>query len=203
MNDIERGKEFILTYPLFYLGGDMRIIGLDQSTTGTGVSFFIDDVLHDYILLKPKSSKKLDEVVVEPENHLWTIRMPEAMYDTTLLRSTVITDLIEKFIDDFEPDKLYLEEIYQSKNPSGFRSLARLQGFICHTCHKHNIPYVIVEESKWINSFGTYGSDVSRPERKKDIMQKMNDLYGLEIKTDDLSDAIAIGTYAIRSERSC
>ena len=41
---------------------------------------------------------------------------------------------------------------------------------------------------------------MSRPERKADIMQKINDLYGLDIKTDDLSDAIAIGTYAIRTE---
>lgn len=180
----------------------MRIIGLDQSTTGTGVSFFIGDVLHDYILLKPKPSKKVDEVVIEPDHHVWNIKMPESMFETTLLRTTVITDLIEKFIDDFEPHKVYLEEIYQSKNPSGFRSLARLQGFICHTCHKHKIPYVIVEENKWINSFGTYGSDVPRSERKKNIMQKMNDLYGLEIKTDDLSDAIAIGTYAVRTELS-
>ena len=29
----------------------------------------------------------------------------------------------------------------------------------------------------------------------------MNDLYGLDIKTDDVSDALAIGTYAIKNEK--
>jgi hypothetical protein len=60
---------------------------------------------------------------------------------------------------------------------------------------------VIVEESKWINSIATYGRDVKRPERKADIMQRMNDLYGLDINVDDVSDAIAIGTYALKVEK--
>ena len=75
-----------------------------------------------------------------------------------------------------------------------------MQGFICHICHKQDVRYVIVEESKWISCFGTYGRNVTRAERKADIMQKMNDLYGLDIKTDDVSDALAIGTYAIKAE---
>lgn len=31
-------------------------------------------------------------------------------------------------------------------------------------------------------------------------MKKINDLYGLDIKVDDVSDAISIGTYAIEKE---
>lgn len=178
----------------------MRVIGLDQSTSATGVSIFIDNKLVDYILIKPKISKKVNSAIVENKPHLCNIKMPEEMYGTTLLRTTVISDEIEKLIEGFDPDVVYFEEIFENANPRGFRSLARLQGFICHICHKHNVRYVIVEESKWIKTFGTYTREMSRPERKADIMQKINDLYGLDIKTDDLSDAIAIGTYAIRTE---
>lgn len=178
----------------------MRIIGADQSTSATGLSFFVDGKLADYMLIKPKISKRVNDVVVENEPHLCSIKMPEEMYGTTLLRTTVISDELEKAITMFEPDVVYFEEIFENANPRGFRSLARLQGFICHICHKQDVRYVIVEESKWISCFGSYGRNVTRAERKADIMQKMNDLYGLDIKTDDVSDALAIGTYAIKAE---
>lgn len=179
----------------------MRIIGVDQSTSATGISFFEDGKLVDYMLIKPKVSKKIDDIVVENEPHLCNIKMPEEMYGTTLLRTTVISDELEKLIEAFDADVVYFEEIFENANPRGFRSLARLQGFICHICHKHNVRYVIVEESKWISCFGTYGRGITRAERKADIMKKMNDLYGLEIKIDDVSDALAIGTYAIKNEK--
>lgn len=179
----------------------MKILALDQSTTGTGFAFFADDSLAGYGLIKPKVSKKINEIIREFEDHLYSIKMPEEMYGTTLLRSTAIAEQIEELIDTFKPDAVYFEEIFDNGNPSGFRSLARLQGFICWICHKHNIPYHIIEETKWINSMGTYSREIKRPERKADIMQKMNDLYGLYITTDDISDAIAIGRYAIQNEK--
>ena len=180
-----------------------RVLSIDQSTSATGVGFFANGKLKDYCLIKPKMSKRADEMWVEEEPHFVSIIMPESEYDTTLLRITAIVDQLEKLFEQFKPDVVYFEEIFVAnkvQNISGFRSLARLQGFIAHCCWKHKIPYVIVEENKWINSFGTYGSDMKRPERKADIMLKMNEKYGLDIKTDDISDAIAIGDYAVRQE---
>ena len=165
----------------------MRILSLDQSTTATGVAMFIDGVLTDYALIKPKASKKVETVVAETEAHFYGLKMPEEMYNTTLLRTTAIADVIEALIKQFKPDVVYFEEIYENRNPSGYRSLARLQGFIAHICHKNNVRYVIVEESKWINSFGTYTKEQTRSDRKSDIMQKINDLYDLEIKIDEVS----------------
>ena len=43
----------------------MRIIGADQSSTGTGVSFFVNGKLKDYKLIKPKSSKRTDEIYTD------------------------------------------------------------------------------------------------------------------------------------------
>ena len=75
-----------------------------------------------------------------------------------------------------------------------------MQGFIAHIAHKHNVKYTIIEESKWITAWGKYGRGVKRPERKEDIRQKVNDYYNLDIQVDDVSDAIAIGRYAVETQ---
>lgn len=182
----------------------MKVIALDQSSTATGVAVFVDKKLKNHILIKPKVSKKVTQTVIEREPRLTSIKMTEADYGTTLLRITAIVDEVETILKKEKPDVVYFEEIFVKSgtlpNIRGFRSLARLQGFICHLCHKLGIRYVIVEESVWIKTFGTFGKDVKRDERKKIIMKKINDLYGLDIKVDDVSDAISIGTYAIEKE---
>lgn len=178
----------------------MKLIALDQSSTATGISVFIDGSLVDYALIKPKASKKVGKITVQQSDHLYEILMPEEMYDTTLLRISAIVDVLDGIFDQEEPDVCYFEEIYQCRNVSGFRSLARLQGFIAHLCHSYDIRYRIVEESKWINHHGTYDSKVKRDERKADIMKKMNEKYGLTITVDDISDSIALGDYAVAQE---
>lgn len=179
-----------------------HILSVDQSSTSTGAALFVDGKLKDYWLIKPKSSKRVNEIMVSKESHLITITMPEEQYNTTLLRTTVITDEIERLIEQYAIDVVYFEEIFMNAaNPKSFRSLARLQGFIAHACWKHNVRYVIVEETKWIKTFGTYTREDSRSDRKADVMKKINDLYGLEINIDDVSDAIAIGAYAISIEK--
>lgn len=183
------------------MGGDMkRILSLDQSTSAVGAGFFVNGELKDYCLIKPKMSKRADELRVEENPHLISIVMPESEYGTALLRITAITDQLEKLIEKFKPDEIWFEEIFENANSKGFRSLARLQGFIAHVAHKHNVKYTIVEETRWITAWGKYSRNVKRPERKEDIKQKVNDYYNLDIETDDISDAIAIGRFAIESQ---
>lgn len=179
----------------------MRVIGIDQSTTKNGIALFINGKLKDYALIEAKASKKVEATVVTQLPHLYEIKMTEEAYGTTLLRISEITDLFEKIFKTWKPDVVYFEEIFENNNPKGFRSLSRLQGFIAHLCHQLGIRYVIVEENKWINSIATYGRDIKRPERKMDINKKMNDCYGLDIKSYDVTDAIAIGTYATSVEK--
>lgn len=180
----------------------MKILSLDQSTTAVGVSLFDGEALVDYVLLKPKASKKITELQYEydSESHIYSLKMPSEMCDVTLLRITVITDVLEKIIKKEKPDIVYFEDIYENRNPNGFKSLARLQGFIAHLCHKYGIPYKIVNESEWIQAWGTYDNKVKREERKADVMNKVNALYGTDITINDISDSIGIGKYAIEKE---
>ena len=62
------------------------------------------------------------------------------------------------------------------------------------------MPYDIILETTWITAFGTYGKNVKREERKADVMAKVNEMYGLDITVDDISDAIGIAYYVSQSQ---
>lgn len=190
----------------------MKIIGIDQSTTGTAFCVMQDGSLLDYGLIKPKSSKRATEVSVKKELHLITITMPEEEYNTTLLRISCICDVVKKLIKKIKPDRVAFEEIYVAPtynpttkrvdysrvNISGFRSLSRLQGQLSRILWEMKMPYDIILETTWITAFGTYSKSIKRDERKADIMAKVNDMYGLNITIDDISDAIGIAYYVSR-----
>jgi Holliday junction resolvasome RuvABC endonuclease subunit len=176
----------------------MRLIGIDQSSSSTGLSVFDNGELVYYELIKIKktTSKKITEVITNEEEHLYEVIMPELIYKNILGRICIMSDRIEHLIDKYKPDKVYIEDIFASKNKKTEFDLGRLQGFILHSCHKRSISYKIVPENVWINTWGKYGRTVKRPERKRDIMHKVNEWYNLSLTVDDVSDAIAIGKYA-------
>lgn len=166
-----------------------------------GIGIFTNGELTDYALIEPKKSRKVTELVYkyDSDKHAHYLTMSEEMYKDIEYRITVIVDTFTIIFEKEKPDIIYLENVYQSKNAKSVIDLARLQGFIMHLCHINNTPYVIVEENKWICKWGKYGR-IKRKERKKDIMQKVNEMYNLNITKDDISDAIGIGRYAIAQE---
>lgn len=192
----------------------MKILALDQSSTATAYSVMKDGELIDYGLIKPKSSKRVTEVAIIEEPHLITITMPEEEYDTTLLRISYICDVVKKLVKKTKPNHVAFEEIYvaPSFNPvtkrmdysrvniSGFRSLSRLQGQLSRILWELQIHYDIILETTWITAFGTYGKNIKREERKADVMAKVNEMYGLDITVDDISDAIGIAYYVSQSQ---
>ena len=192
----------------------MKILALDQSSTATAYSIMQDGKLINYGLIKPKSSKRVAGVTIKEEPHLITITMPEEEYDTTLLRISYICDMVKKLIKKTKPNRVAFEEIYvaPSFNPmtkrmdysrvniSGFRSLSRLQGQLSRILWESEIPYDIILEQTWITAFGKYNSKIKREERKADVMAKVNEMYGLDITVDDISDAIGIAYYVSQSQ---
>lgn len=192
----------------------MKILTLDQSSTGTAYSVMRDGKLLDYGLIKPRSSKRAKEVAIKEEPHLITITMPEEEYGTTLLRISYICDVVKKLIKKIKPNHVAFEEIYlaPSFNPatkrmdysraniSGFRSLSRLQGQLSRILWELKIPYDIILEKTWITAFGTYDNKMKRDDRKVDVMAKVNAMYGLDITIDDISDAIGIAYYITQNQ---
>lgn len=182
----------------------MRIIGIDQSSSSTGISVFDDEELiyYELIEMKKTTNKKITDLILKEEEHLYQVTIPEILYKDILGRICIISDRIEFLINEYKPDKVYIEDIFASRNKKSEFDLARLQGFILHACHNKSLSCKIVPENKWINHWGKYDSKVKRPERKKDIMQKVNGWYNLSLTVNDISDAIAIGRYAISIEKS-
>ena len=122
--------------------------------------------------------------------------------------------MVKKLVKKIKPNHVAFEEIYvaPSFNPvtkrmdysrvniSGFRSLSRLQGQLSRILWEMKIPYDIILETTWITAFGTYGKNIKREERKADVMAKVNEMYGLNITVDDISDAIGIAYYVSQSQ---
>lgn len=182
----------------------MRIIGIDQSSSSTGISVFDDEELiyYELIEMKKTTSKKITDLILKEEEHLYQVTIPEILYKDILGRICIISDRIEFLIDKYKPDAIYMEDIFSSQNVKSEFNLARLQGFVLHICHKKAIPIKIVAENTWINHWGKYDKTIKRPERKNDIMQKVNGWYNLSLTVNDVSDAIAIGRYAVSIEKS-
>lgn len=192
----------------------MKILAFDQSTTGTAFAIIKDGKLLDYGLIKPKMSKRVNEVKIEEAPHLITITMPEDDYNTTLLRISHICDVAKKLIKKTKPTRVAFEDIYISKtynpitkkmdyaqaNISGFRSLGRLQGQLSRILWELKMPYDIILEQTWITAFGTYGKNIKREDRKTDVMSKVNMMYDLDIDVDDISDAIGIAYYVSQTQ---
>lgn len=182
----------------------MIILSTDQSSSSTGLSVFDDGELiyYELIEMKKTTSKKITDMVLKEEEHLYQVTMPEIIYKNILNRICIVSDRIEYLIDKYRPDMIYMEDIFSSQNVKSEFNLARLQGFVLHICHKKVIPIKIVAENTWINHWGKYDKTIKRPERKKDIMRKVNEWYDLSLTVNDVSDAIAIGRYAVSLEES-
>lgn len=192
----------------------MKILGLDQSTKVVAYSLVKDGALLDYGLIQTKMSKRVSETKIEEEPHLTTITMPKDEYDTTLLRVSYLCDAVKKLIKKTKPNRIAFEEVYLAKtynpitkrmdysaaNISGFRSLSRCQGQLSRILWELKMPYDIILEQTWITAFGTYDSKIKREERKADVMAKVNEMYGLDITVDDISDAIGIAYYVSQSQ---
>ena len=194
----------------------MKILALDQSTKVAAYAVMKDGKLLDYGIIQTKSStaKSVKETIITEEPHLITIKMPEEEYNTTLLRISYICDEVKKLIKKVKPNRVAVEEIYmqQKYNPytkkkdytatniSGFRSSSRCQGQLSRILWEMKMPYDIILETTWITAFGTYGKNIKREERKADVMAKVNEMYGLDITVDDISDAIGIAYYVSQSQ---
>lgn len=192
----------------------MKVLALDQSSRNTAFAIMEDGKLLDYGLIRTKLSKRVNKVKIEEASHLITITMPEDDYNTTLLRISYICDVVKKIIKEIKPTRVAFEDIYISKafnpmtkrmdysqaNISGFRSLGRLQGQLSRILWEMKMPYDIILEQTWITAFGTYNNNIKRDERKKDIMDKINSMFGLDITVDDISDAIGIAFYVSQAQ---
>ncbi len=153
----------------------MRVVSLDQSTRVTGWSSFID-------------GKYVQSGVIDLHK-----------INDTDERSKQMGIEICKTIEENAPDVVIIEEVQQQSNVSTVIKLARIQGVVIGFCAAHNIELHILTPSKWRAALNyKQGPKVKREELKQQSRDFVKNVLGLQIKSEDETEATAINEAAHR-----
>ncbi len=154
----------------------MRVLSCDQSTKITGWSVFEDGQYVKSGVIDLHLSK-----------------------DTTEKRSAKMAVEICHLIEDNKPDVVVIEEVAMQSNAQTLKLLARIQGVAIGFCAAHDIPLHILEPTKWRSSLHfVQGPKVKREQLKQQSRDFVKDYLGLEIKSEDEVESIAIAEAAHR-----
>lgn len=153
----------------------MKILALDQSTRVTGYSLFKDGQYVKSGVIDLHKNTDTDE------------------------RSKQMAVEICKLIEDAKPDCVIIEQVQNQSNVSTVIKLARIQGVAIGFCAAHNIDLHILTPSQWRAALDyKQGPKVKREILKQQSRDFVKNVLGLEIKSEDENEAIAINEAAHR-----
>lgn len=152
----------------------MRYLGLDQATKVTGYAVFDDSKLVESGILEIPNAERFD--------------IGQRFY----IMSKKISTLVEKV----KPDLVAIEDIQFQRNFLTYQKLANFQGIVFQILFERDIPYTIVEPSKWKSFLNVRGK--KREEQKQDTIKKIHQKFGVSAKEDE-SDAIGIAWWTINN----
>ena len=148
-----------------------KILSFDQSTSKTGWAFFDGQELIDYGVINKSKVKDTPERI-----------------------RSMFLDITQK-IQDINPDKVIVEEVQQQASPATSMMLSQLEGMIIGYAYEHNIPVESAKPVCWRKSLGfQQGKNVKRSELKEQAKIYVKNAYGIDTDSDDMADAICIGT---------
>lgn len=156
-------------------------MGIDASSTCTGVSVFVDNKLAYYEAIRPNGDNWRDRLFHEG---------PE----------------LTKIIQKYKPQKIYMEDV-PLKASGGLKTLVILggvQGFIYGVAASNGVPIEFVSPTMWRSIAGLF--DGTKEGKKRDVLKKKavemaNSQFGLELNwvspsskknDDDIAEAILI-----------
>ncbi len=146
------------------------LIALDESTTCTGYAVFEDEKLINHGAFSFKSKDVLERV-------------------------SLIMEEIENLINTYNPNDMIIEDVQITINAATAKSLLGLQFMIEIYAHRKNIPCETIRTTKWRKILGLSNSRaLDRKAKKQETIDYVKNKYGIDVVTDDESDAIAIGT---------
>ena len=149
-----------------------KILSLDQATL-TGFAIFENDEYNDDFLLI-------------------SYGLYRAKGNTFEEKIVDICNYFDILIHEEEIDLILLEDVQAQSNTLTYGKLSRLIGALIELANINNIEYKIIHSSTWRKGIGIKGKD--RKTLKNQSKQYVFNKYGITVK-DDISDAIAIGTY--------
>ena len=105
-------------------------------------------------------------------------------------------EFAKNLIDKTRADRIVIENIQFQSNMATYRKLALLQGVLICLFSKIDIPYMVVESSRWKSFCGIKGR--KRQEQKENTKIYVKAKFGIDV-SDDIADAIAMGVYVINN----
>ena len=148
----------------------MKILALDQASVITGYAILEDGELLEYGTIQAKKS------------------------DVFLKRIIYIHEEIIKIIQEQHIDYVIFEDIQlENGNVATFKVLAELYGILDYDFTINNIPHESVLAVEWRAALGI--KNTKRTKAKENDIEYVQLKYNMEVVSDDVADAICIGTY--------
>lgn len=156
-------------------------MGIDASSSCTGVSVFVDNELVHYEAIRPEGNDWRDRLFHE---------------------GPALSQIIQKY----KPNKIYMEDV-PLKVSGGLKTLVILggvQGFIYGVAASNGVPIEFVSPTSWRSIVGLFDGTTEGKKRevlKRKAIEMANEKFGLELKwvspsskrnEDDIAEAILI-----------
>lgn len=152
-----------------------KLIGVDSSTSKTGISIFVDG---DFIGTHLIDTSKIK--------------------NTTEKFSKMCIGIIQKLSIE-RPDIVVIERMHTVRNADTFRKLCKILGVVQGWCILNNCEYIELSPTEWRKSI--LDKDEKAPRKREELkkwsVDKVKKKYDIVVE-DDVADAICIGEAYIR-----
>lgn len=119
------------------------------------------------------------------------------------IRLHKIRQKIQDLIQEYEITEIAFEDIYMDlgkiNNVATYKKLSAVWGIVYELGIAEGLPITPILATVWKPGIGIKGR--ARTEQKKAAKQYVLDTYGLKV-TEDEADAVCIGTYYLKHEKS-
>ena len=150
----------------------MRIMGIDASTTCSGVAVIDDGKLVYHDIINMKSNKDTDQ------------RVKDMMCE------------LGKKIKEYSPTALYIEDSWNKQNVETTKMLSNILGAVMYVCQEVGCTFTKILPSAWRSLTGIKlctknGSHLKRNELKQEAVSRVKKIYKIDCN-DDEAEAICI-----------
>lgn len=145
----------------------MTLIGIDSSTTKTGMSIFREGRFISVKLIDLRKMKNAEERIDEMIRRiLWNLEL-------------------------IDPDVVYQEYSWVKRNPKTAIQLTLIIGAVRGWCVNNGVQFRTVMPAEWRKLTSQNGGE--RDDLKQQTKDFVKEKFNIETKTDDEADAICIG----------
>lgn len=146
----------------------MVIAGIDASTNKTGIAIFDDSRYFEHTLI---DLHKIQDS---------SARIPKMMLE------------ICKYLDEFEVDKIIMEESMLTTNAATMKMLSNIAGAVMYYAASNGIEFEFALPSHWRKKIGLSQSNkIKREVLKAEAIMAVKQEYGMEL-TDDEAESLLI-----------